>query len=261
LYTLPGKQTSCPRRVLGKALALSASLLLTLGIAALTGCGGQTSLPTAISITGPASDTIDPGNSANFTAVVTGGPVNAGVGWSLSGCTVSACGALSNSTSTSVTYTAPTTVATAFTVSLTATSVGKSTVTQAVTLSVPINPAITTPAGALPGATFGAAYTASLTATGGITPYTWSISQGSLPTGLTLSSTTGAISGTPASAGTASFTVTLTDHGSPALTASSAFTLTTLYPPLSITTTTLPNGTGGTPYTATLAATGGSGAG
>jgi len=262
LYTLPGKQTSCPRRVLGKALVLSATLLLTLGVFALTGCGGSGTPPvSAITISGPASDTIDPSNSASFTATVTGGPAMAGVSWSLAGCTASSCGTLSNSTTTGVTYTAPATVATAFTVSLTATSVALSTITQTVKLNVPINPAITTPAGALPGATFGAAYTTSLAATGGITPYTWSITQGALPTGLGISSTTGAISGSSTAAGTASFTVTITDSGSPALTASSAFTLTTLYPPLAVTTTALPNGVEGTAYSATLAATGGSSTG
>ena len=262
MYTLPGKQTSCPRRVLGKALVLSATLLLTLGVFALTGCGGSGTPPvSAITISGPASDTIDPSNSASFTATVTGGPAMAGVSWSLAGCTASSCGTLSNSTTTGVTYTAPATVATAFTVSLTATSVALSTITQTVKLNVPINPAITTPAGALPGATFGAAYTTSLAATGGITPYTWSITQGALPTGLGISSTTGAISGSSTAAGTASFTVTITDSGSPALTASSAFTLTTLYPPLAVTTTALPNGVEGTAYSATLAATGGSSTG
>jgi hypothetical protein len=261
LHTFPGQQTPCRRRVIGKALALSATVLLALGISALTGCGGQTSHPSAITISGPSSDTIDPTNSANFTATVTGGPLASGVSWSLTGCTVTNCGTLSNSTTTGVTYTAPTTVATAFTVSLTATSVATPSITQSVTLSVPVNPTITTPAGALPGATFGAAYTAALAATGGITPYTWTISQGALPAGLAISSTTGAITGSPTSAGTATFTVTLTDAGSPALTASAAFTLTTLYTPVAVTTTSLPNGVKGTAYSATLAATGGSGTG
>jgi hypothetical protein len=260
LRTLPGKQPNTLRRVLSKALSFSTALALA--IPALTGCGGNsTPAVSTITITGPASDTIDPGNSASFTATVTGGPATAGVSWSLTGCSVSACGTLSNSTTTGVTFTAPATVTTAFTVTLTAASTAQSTITQTVKLSVPINPAITTPAGALPGATFGAAYTASLAATGGITPYTWSISQGALPTGLAISSTTGAISGSSSSAGTASFTVTLTDSGSPALTTSAAYTITTLYSPLSITTTSLPNGTAGTPYTTNLAATGGSGTG
>ncbi len=142
-----------------------------------------------------------------------------------------------------------------------ATSVSKTTVTQSVTLNVPVNPTITTPAGALPGATFGAAYTAALAAAGGITPYNWSITQGALPAGLSISSSTGAISGAPVSTGTASFTVTLTDSGSPALTTSSDFTLTTLYSPVAVTTTILPNGVEDAAYSATLAATGGSGTG
>jgi len=262
LHTLSGQQTPCRRRVIGKVLALSAIVLLALGSSALTGCGGNNTPPvSAVTITGPASDTIDPTNTANFTASVTGGSPTAGVTWSLTNCSVSTCGALSNSTTTGVTYTAPATVSTAFTVSLTATSVAQTTITQSVTLNVPINPAITTPGGALPGATFGATYTASLAATGGITPYHWSITAGALPTGLAISSTTGAITGASTSAGTASFTVTLTDSGNPALQASTAFTITTVYPPLSITTTSVPHGVEGTPYSATLTASGGTSTG
>ena len=41
--------------------------------------------------------------------------------------------------------------------------------------------------GTLPNATVGAAYSQSLTATGGTTPYTYSITAGSLAAGLTLS--------------------------------------------------------------------------
>lgn len=52
----------------------------------------------------------------------------------------------------------------------------------------------------------GTAYTGSLTATGGVAPYTFSIISGCLPAGLTLNPTTGAITGTPTSAGTFSFT-------------------------------------------------------
>jgi hypothetical protein len=243
-----------------RALLLLPTLLFALAIPALTGCGGASSSPSAITITGPTSDTIDPGDAASFTAAVTGGPSTAGVTWTLTNCSVSTCGTLSNSTSTGVTYTAPTTVTTAFTVTLTASASAKSSITQTLTLNVPVNPAITTPAGALAGATFGAAYTTTLAATGGIPPYTWTISQGTLPAGLAISSTTGAISGSPTSAGTSSFTVTLSDSGSPALTATAAFTITTVYAPLTITTTSLPHGTEGTAYTATLAATGGSNA-
>ena len=54
-----------------------------------------------------------------------------------------------------------------------------------------------------------AAYSATLAASGGTTPYTWSIVTGSLPAGLTLSGDT--ISGTPITAGTSTFTVEVTD--------------------------------------------------
>lgn len=63
---------------------------------------------------------------------------------------------------------------------------------------------------ALSKAVQGMAYTASLNATGGGPPYTWSISSGSLPAGLSLSST-GVISGTPSSPGSYSFTVQVAD--------------------------------------------------
>jgi Putative Ig domain len=242
-------------RSLTAALAL---LGLTLS-SSLLGCGGHAIAPSVVTLTGPASDTIDPGDTASFTSTVTGGPSDAGVTWALTGCSGSSCGTLSNVTLFAVTYTAPATVTTAFTVTLTAMSTAKSSITGTVTLTIPANPGITTTA--LASGTVGAAYAVSLAATGGIPPYTWAIAQGALPSGLTLSSTTGAITGTPTAAGSASFTVKLADSGSPALTASSAYTLTTAYPPLNITTASLPNGTEGTAYTATLAASGGSGTG
>jgi hypothetical protein len=173
---------------------------------------------------------------------------------------VSSCGTLSSGTLFAVTYTAPATVTTAFTVALTATSTAKTSISNSITLSIPANPSIVTAAGVLPGGIVGTAYATTLSGTGGIPPYTWTITQGALPAGLALSST-GAITGAPTAAGTASFTVTLTDSGSPALTATSAYTLSTVYPALSITTAALPNGTEGTAYSASLAATGGSGSG
>jgi len=57
----------------------------------------------------------------------------------------------------------------------------------------------------------GTAYSQTLTTTGGTAPVSYSVSAGSLPTGLSLNGTTGVISGTPTSATPASFTVSVTD--------------------------------------------------
>ncbi len=60
----------------------------------------------------------------------------------------------------------------------------------------------------------GQSYLSSLVATGGTPPYTYSINAGSLPPGLTLSPSTGAISGTPTGAGIFNFSATVTDSTS-----------------------------------------------
>ena len=70
----------------------------------------------------------------------------------------------------------------------------------------------------LPGGTVGTAYSQALTATGGTSPYFWSLPSGALPAGLSLSAA-GVVSGTPTAAGTFNFTVQATDSGSPAQTA------------------------------------------
>jgi len=65
----------------------------------------------------------------------------------------------------------------------------------------------------LPNGTVGAAYSQSLTATGGTTPYTWTISAGALPAGLDITGNT--ITGTPTTAGTFSFTLRVRDASNP----------------------------------------------
>ena len=70
--------------------------------------------------------------------------------------------------------------------------------------------AISTPS-PLPTGVIGAAYTQTLAASGGQTPYTWAITSGSLPAGLTLNPSTGTISGTPTATGSSTFTVLATD--------------------------------------------------
>ena len=66
---------------------------------------------------------------------------------------------------------------------------------------------------ALPGGTLNTPYSQTVAATGGVAPYVWSVSSGSLPSGLTLSSSSGTISGTPTQAGSFAVTISVTDSG------------------------------------------------
>jgi len=112
----------------------------------------------------------------------------------------------------------------------------------------------------LSNAKVGTAYSATLTATGGVAPYRWSVTAGSLPAGLSLNQQTGAISGTPTAAGASSFTVQVADSQSPADTAARTLSIAVDAAPtipLNITTTLLPNGQRNISYSLTLQATGG----
>ena len=122
-------------------------------------------------------------------------------------------------------------------------------------LSLTVVAPLTVTTTTLPNGTQSIAYSTTLAATGGTTPYSWSISSGTLPTGLSLASSTGVISGTPSGTGTSNFTVQVTDANS--LTAVQPLSLTVVAPPLTITTSSLPNGTQNTAYNTTLAAVGG----
>lgn len=65
----------------------------------------------------------------------------------------------------------------------------------------------------VPGGNVNVAYSQMVSASGGTTPYAWSVSVGSLPVGLSLNASTGAITGTPTTflAAATSFTVKVTD--------------------------------------------------
>jgi hypothetical protein len=99
-------------------------------------------------------------------------------------------------------------------------------------------PTITLAPTSLSAGTVGTAYSQALTATGGSSPYTYAVTTGTLPTGLTLSSS-GALTGTPTAAGAYSFTVTATDAstGAGPYTGSQAYTLTISATAATVTTT------------------------
>lgn len=109
----------------------------------------------------------------------------------------------------------------------------------------------------LPAGIVGAAYNASLDAANGTRPYSWDVISGFLPTGLTLASATGQISGTPTAAGTFPVTVRAVDNSTLLQMARASFNITVSR--LGITTQSLPAGMVGAAYNASLIATNGTG--
>ena len=123
--------------------------------------------------------------------------------------------------------------------------------TQATSLTV--SPGVSTTFSAPPVGYVGVSYTDTLTATGGTTPYTWSLNAGTLPPGITLT-TAGVLTGTPTTAGSYPFSVNVIDHNNGIATASITLVVTT---PLALAFPTPPNAQVGTAYSDTLTATGG----
>jgi hypothetical protein len=106
----------------------------------------------------------------------------------------------------------------------------------------------------------GGAYAQNFFLSGGAAPYTWSVAAGQLPLGLKLQTfgdprdASNELAGTPTTAGTFTFTMRLADYNGQQ--ATQQFTL-TIDPPLQISTTPLPAGTVGVPYSHDLIAHGG----
>jgi hypothetical protein len=97
--------------------------------------------------------------------------------------------------------------------------------TVSVSLTVAAVSPLTITTISLPNGTVGVSYSASLSASGGTTPYSWSLVGGSLPPGLRLSPR-GVISGRPTSSGTFNFAVQVRDRISPVQTAQRALSIT-----------------------------------
>src|SRR5664280_2641413 len=104
----------------------------------------------------------------------------------------------------------------------------------------------------------GVAYNSSLAATGGAGGYVFTIASGALPAGLTLRTSTGAITGTPTAYGTSSFTARVVDStGTTGGTTSSSCSI-VIAPPIALTCAAA-TGQTGVAYNSSLAATGGAG--
>ena len=122
-------------------------------------------------------------------------------------------------------------------------------------LNVTIDPTgLTILTTSLPNGTVNKSYSAQLQASGGSTPYAWSITGGALPPGLSMSSS-GLISGTSTTAGTYSATFAVTDPANQ--TTSQALSVTVSSTALTILTTSLPDAALNKSYSAQLQASGG----
>ena len=157
-------------------------------------------------------------------------------------------GTLTQTSTTTATYTAPNPVTAETVVKIVITSVDFP--NQSGTLTVTVEPPPTITTTTLPTAPLNGSYSASVTATGGVPPLSWSITAGALPAGLKLSnSTTGTvqITGKATAAGSSTFTITVTDASAGDPPASQQLTI--VVSSLAITTTSpLPSGTVGTFY-------------
>ncbi len=146
----------------------------------------------------------------------------------------------------------PTTVSTSnFTITATDSTGCPGSQSYIVSVAAPI---ITLAPPTLPGGTAGVPYSQTITASGGSAPYTFAVTTGGLPAGLSLTSA-GVLSGTPAAAGTYGFTLSATDaFGS---TGSQLYSVSIAAPAIILSPGTLPGGTTGVPYSQVVTASGG----
>ena len=188
------------------------------------------------------------GSGYNFTVAATGGtaPYTFTASGLPAGLSISPAGVISGT---------PTANGTA-SVTLTVTdSTNPTHATSSVTLPLTISNQLAVSTTSLPSGVVGAAYNFTVTATGGVAPYTFTAAG--LPAGLSISAG-GVISGTPTAPGTVTAAITVTDSTNPThMTATANLSIAIAPQNPSITTTSLPNGTVGSPYNATITGTGG----
>jgi hypothetical protein len=187
------------------------------------------------------------GGTQPYTWSLTGGALPAGLNFD------AASGAISGT---------PTAGASAAALTFQVTDSGSPAQTTTAHLALTVVPLLSITTTSLPNGQVGVAYSAALSAAGGVAPYTWSLTGGTLPAGLSLNTATGAVSGTPtATAAATALTFAVKDAAASAQSTSAVLALTVAAgappPAPSVTTTSLPNGIVGKAYSATLTATGG----
>src|SRR5581483_1620807 len=130
-------------------------------------------------------------------------------------------------------------------------------VSSILTLSIALGPLGVIDTGALTAAVTGVDYAYTLRGTGGTTPYRWAVNSGALPTGLTLNTTTGVISGRPTVAGTFNFVIKITDNTSASALSDPLRIVVAVGPLVVLTTGDLPAAQVNVDYAFTLTANGG----
>ncbi len=165
---------------------------------------------------------VGPNTKVTITAQVPQDKTNAGVTWVLippAPPPADGSGTLTTTLNEAV-YTSPVTVTGKFTVTIQATSIAIPAEVNKITITVvpPQTLKITTKSPIAPGTQFVVYPNTQLQATGGVTPYAWSLANGTtLPTGLSLAPD-GIIGGTPTVTGTFKFSVEVTDSEVPPVT-------------------------------------------
>lgn len=103
----------------------------------------------------------------------------------------------------------------------------------------------------LPNADFGVPYNQTITADGSVGPYSFAVTSGALPAGITLAPD-GTLSGTPTRGGATGFTITATDATAAPYSGGRAYSITVDVPALILPATTLPDGGTDAPYSAQI---------
>ena len=238
------------------------AILLFISITLLQGCssspsGGTDPTPLAISTTSLPSGQVGAAYSTTLGAAGGTPPFT----WATTSGTLPA-GLILNASTGAITGT-PTASASNLALTFQVKDSGSPAQAKTAILTLTISPALPTlviTTASLPNGQVGSLYSTTLAATGGMKPYTWTTTSGTLPAGLALNASTGAITGTPtATATNTTLTFQVKDSGTPPQTKTVNLTLTIspAPPTLTISTTSLPNGQVGSAYSATLAATGG----
>jgi len=199
---MPGSFASIAQRMVLLALVSALSLIASSCSSGMSQASAPASSANSAVSVDPPTATLSPTAQQRFTATVRGSG-NSAVTWVASAGSISSDG----------TFTAPATSNGAH-ITITATSVTDPAqhATSSVTIQLPSKLEVAT--STLSAAVVNTAYEASIAAAGGTQPYQWTISSGTLPSGMQLQGTTGALVGTTSQVGQYSFTAKVTDAAS-----------------------------------------------